>query len=133
MEKSLPLLLVGLFIVPRRLIQRFQELFAAFLSRSSTQHYINKHLHRLIVRDDLFVIMCHKKSPPYDNLSVQTGFYFKHSNISSLSLSNNASTSFATQSFWPLWTAATYLSSIGSISRTFIEHASNRDAPRFTA
>src|SRR5882724_4324968 len=67
MEKSLPLLLIGLFIVPRRLIQRFQELFAAFLSRSSTQHLIKKHLHRLIVRDDIFVIMWHKKSPPYGN------------------------------------------------------------------
>jgi hypothetical protein len=53
--------------VPRRLIQRFQELFAAFLSRSSTQHLIKKHLHRLIVRDDIFVIMWHEKSPPYGN------------------------------------------------------------------
>ena len=67
MEKSLPLLLVGLFIVPRRFIQRFQKLFAAFLSRSSTQHLIKKHLNRLIVRDDIFVIMWHKKSPPYGN------------------------------------------------------------------
>jgi hypothetical protein len=67
MEKSLPLLLVGIFIVPRRLIQRFQELFPAFLSRSSAQHLIKKHLHRLIVRDGKSVIMWHKKSPPYDN------------------------------------------------------------------
>jgi hypothetical protein len=73
-EKSLPLLLVGLFIVPRSLIQRFQELFAASLSRSSTQHLIKKHLDRLIVRDDIFVIMWHKKSPPYDNYAAQAGF-----------------------------------------------------------
>jgi hypothetical protein len=84
-EKSLPLLLVGSFIVPRRLIQRFQELFPAFLSRSSTQHLIKKHLHRLIVRDGKSVIMWHKKSPPCKGYPAQAACYFKHSNISSLS------------------------------------------------
>jgi hypothetical protein len=64
MEKSLPLLLGGIFIVPRRLIQCFQELFPAFLSRSSTQHLIKKHLHRLIVRDRKSVIMWHKNHLP---------------------------------------------------------------------
>jgi hypothetical protein len=76
MKKSLPLLLGAIFIVPRRLIQCFQELFPAFLSRSSTQHLIKKHLHRLIVRDGKSVIMWHKKSPPYDN-PVQAGSYFR--------------------------------------------------------
>jgi hypothetical protein len=47
------------------------------LSRSSTQHLIKKHLHRLIVRDDIFVIMWHKNHLPMLPHSVQAGYYFR--------------------------------------------------------
>jgi len=84
-EKGLPLLLTGFLIVPRRLIQCLQELFSAFLSCTPAKHFIEKHLHRLIVRDGKSVTMYHKKLPPSDGYPAQAGAYFRHSSISSLS------------------------------------------------
>ena len=48
-KKRLSLLLTGVLVALRCLVQRLQQLFPAHLSRSTTEHPIEKNVHSLII------------------------------------------------------------------------------------
>ena len=70
MKKRLSLLLTGVLVALRCLIQRLQELFPAHLSRSTTEHLIEKNVHSLIICDAIFVTVWHEHHlPSFSNLT----------------------------------------------------------------
>jgi len=69
-KKRLSLLLTGVLVALRCLVQRLQELFPAHLSRSTTEHLIEKNVHSLIICDAIFVTVWHEHHlPSFSNLT----------------------------------------------------------------
>src|SRR6185437_2943099 len=69
-KKRLSLLLTGVLVALRCLVQRLQKLFPAHLSRSTTEHLIEKNVHSLIICDAIFVTVWHEHHlPSFSNLT----------------------------------------------------------------